>query len=72
MSSIKGLEASWSNVGGLAFTKKTDLIFAHTTWLKGTDINIYSFGFSQKVSESGVLGLAIMSMNFGDIPITTT
>jgi len=72
MSSIKGLEASWSNVGGLAFTNKTDLIFAHTTWLKGTDINIYSFGFSQKVSESGVLGLAIMSMNFGDIPITTT
>jgi hypothetical protein len=72
MSGIKGLESTWSNVGGLAFTKKTELIFAHTTWLKGTDVNIYSFGFSQKVSESGALGLAIMSMNFGDIPITTT
>ncbi|PKP52066.1 MAG: DUF3308 domain-containing protein [Bacteroidetes bacterium HGW-Bacteroidetes-1] len=72
ISRIKGLEAIWSNVGGTAFTKKTELIFAHTTWLKGADVNIYSFGLTQKVSESGVLGLAVMSMNFGDIPITTT
>lgn len=72
MSQIKGLEAIWSNVGGTAFTKKTELIFSHTNWLKGSDVNIYSFGFTQRISESGVLGLAIMSMNFGDIPITTT
>lgn len=72
MSSIKGLEATWSNVGGLAFTQKTDINFAHTNWLKGTDINIVSFGLAQRLGESGVLGLAIMSMNFGDIPITTT
>jgi len=72
MSSIKGLEAIWSNVGGTAFTKKTELIFAHTNWLKGSDISIYSFGFTQRVGEGGVLGLGVMSMNFGDIPITTT
>ncbi len=72
MSSIKGLESIWSNVGGLAFTQKTDLIFAHTNWLKGSDVNIYSFGFAQRLGESGVLGLSVMSMNFGDIPITTT
>ncbi len=72
MSNIKGLEAMWSNVGGLAFTQKTDLIFAHTNWLKGSDVNIYSFGFSQRLGESGVMGLSVMSMNFGDFPITTT
>jgi len=33
--------------------------------------NISSFGFSQKIGESGVLGLAVMSMNFGEIEITT-
>jgi hypothetical protein len=32
---------------------------------------ISSFGFSQKVGESGVLGFAVMSMDFGDIEITT-
>lgn len=72
MSNIKGLEAIWSNVGGTAFTKKTELIFAHTTWLKGSDVSIYSFGLTQRVGESGAMGLAVMSMNFGDIPITTT
>ena len=32
---------------------------------------ISSFGFAQKVGESGVLGLSIMSMDFGEIEITT-
>ena len=32
---------------------------------------ISSFGFSQKVGESGVLGFSVMSMDFGDIEITT-
>ena len=72
MSNIKGLEAMWSNVAGTAFTKKTELIFSHTTWLKGSDVNVFSFGLTQHVGESGALGLSVMSMNFGDIPITTT
>ena len=71
MSNIKGLEAIWSNVGGTAFTKKTELIFSHTTWLKGSGVNVFSFGLSQRVGESGAFGLAVMSMNYGDIPITT-
>lgn len=72
MARIKGLEGIWSNVGGTAFTKKTEMIFSHTTWLKGSDINIFSFGLSQRVGETGAFGLAVMSMNFGDLPITTT
>jgi hypothetical protein len=68
---VRGLESQFLNVAGLAFTKKTELLFSHTNWLSGTDIGINSFGLSQKVGESGVLGLGVMSMNFGDIPITT-
>ncbi len=48
VSSTRGIEAIYNNVAGLAFTTGTELRFAHTTWLKGSDINIYSFGFSQK------------------------
>ena len=72
---VRGLEGIYSNVAGLAFTDKTELIFSQTQWLKiGDDAvsNISSFGFSQKVGESGVLGLAVMSMDFGEIEITTT
>jgi len=70
---VRGLEGIYSNVAGLAFTQKTELIFSQTQWLKiGGDAvsNISSFGIAQKVGESGVLGFAVMSMDFGDIQIT--
>ncbi len=68
---VKGLEGLYGNVAGIAHTKTTELIFSHTQWLKGSEIDINTFGLTQKVGETGVLGLGIMSMNFGDIPITT-
>ncbi len=70
--SVRGIESMFNNVAGTAFTKSTELVFANTTWLKGSDINIMSFGLTQKVGESGVIGISIMSMKFGDINITTT
>lgn len=69
--SVRGLEAMFGNVAGIAFTEGTELIFSNTQWLQGSDINVNAFGFTQRVSESGVLGITIMSMRFGDIPITT-
>ena len=77
---VRGLEGMYSNVAGLAFTEKTELIFTQTSWLqygnKMFDANnsvssISSFGFAQKVGESGVLGFAVMSMDFGEVEITT-
>jgi len=70
-SNVKGLEASFLNIAGIAFTRKTELVFSHTNWLSGTDININSFGFTQRVGETGAVGLSVMSMSFGNIPITT-
>ncbi len=73
---IRGVEAMFSNVAGLAFTTKTELVFSSTSWLQIDGFNdavsnISSFGFAQKVGESGVIGLSIMNMSFGDIEITT-
>jgi hypothetical protein len=68
----RGLESTFMNVAGLAFTEKTELLFSHSQWLVGSGININAFGFSQKLGEnSGVLGISVNSMSFGDIPITT-
>ncbi len=69
--SIRGLEAMYGNVAGIAFTKSTELIFSNTDWLKGSEIGVSSFGLTQRTGEAGVLGISVMSMNFGDIPITT-
>lgn len=68
----KGLESFYTNIAGTAFTRKTELMFVRTQWLKGTDININTFGLTQRVGETGAIGLAIMAMDFGDIDITTT
>jgi len=68
----RGLEAMYTNIAGMAFTRGSELIFAHTQWLKGSDVNIMAFGFSQRIGESSVLGISLMSMQFGDIEVTTT
>ncbi len=70
--SVHGLEGMFLNVAGIAFTPKTEVLFANTDYLQGSGIRINAFGFSQKVGESGALGFGIMSMSFGDIPVTTT
>ncbi|MBT6808759.1 MAG: PorV/PorQ family protein [Flavobacteriales bacterium] len=77
---VSGLEGQYSNVAGLASIEQTELIFSQTSWLQyGNELfnadqsvsSISTFGFSQKVGESGVMGIGVMSMNFGDIEITT-
>ena len=67
----RGLEASFNNIAGLAFTQKTEIIFSQTSYLKGSDVNISTFGFSQKVGETGVIGLSIMALSVGEIQIRT-
>ena len=71
-SCVKGLEAIFLNVAGIAFTQKSEYLFTQTQWLRGSGITISNFGFTQKLGENkGVLGISIMAMNFGDIEITT-
>ncbi len=69
--SARGLESMFLNVAGTAFTKKTEVLFTHTNWLKGTDISVNAFGFTQHVGETGVIGLGIVSIDAGDIERTT-
>lgn len=71
-SNARGVEAMNLNIGGLAFTKKTEVVFSRSQWLKGSDVSVNAFGITQRVSEDGVLGVSLFSMNFGDINVTTT
>jgi hypothetical protein len=72
-SCTQGLEALFTNIAGTGFTKGTEIIFSYTDWLKGSGINVMSFGLSQKLGQNGgVLTAAVMSMSFGEIDITTT
>jgi len=69
---ITGIEAMRLNVGGLARIRKTEILLGYTNWLSGSGINIASAGFAQKLGESGVLGIDVTSLSFGDILETYT
>jgi len=72
VASTRGLEATFTNIAGLAFTEKTQIKFNYTNWLGNAGIPLNSAGLAQRVSESSVIAVSIQSMNFGDIQITTT
>lgn len=73
MSSIDGLEAMYSNMAGLAYTRGTEIVFSRSNWLgQASGIGLNAFGFAQKLGETGALGLSLSSFNYGDIQITTT
>ena len=71
MASIRGLESVFTNVAGLCFIGKNELITANSQYLSGTGISLNSVGFATRVGDSGVLGITVTSMQFGDIPIMT-
>ena len=69
--SAVGLEAMNLNIAGMAFTRKTEVMFTNKNWLVGSGTKVNSFGLTQRVSETGVLGVSIMSMSFGELDVTT-
>lgn len=66
-----GVEAMRLNMGGLAFAKNTEIVFSSTQWLQGSGVNINSFGFGQHIGESGVLGISMMAVTFGELDVTS-
>lgn len=69
--SVTGVESMNLNIAGLNFIDKTEFAFAHADLLgSSVGINTNTLGFAQRVGETGVLGLSMMSMSFGDIERT--
>lgn len=68
----RGVESMFSNIAGLSFVNKMDVAFTQTTWLKGSGIGISNFGLGVRAGETGVIGLSVFSMSFGELNVTTT
>lgn len=71
IANVNGLEATFTNIAGLAFGDKTQIKFNYTNWMGNAGIGFNSAGIAQRISESDVFAVSVQSMNFGDIPITT-
>ncbi len=71
-SRVSGVEAMRINVAGLGRIDGTQVLFSHSVYLQGTGVNMNAFGLGQPIGKNGTLGISLMSLDFGDIPITTT
>ncbi|RMG27442.1 MAG: hypothetical protein D6730_07120 [Bacteroidetes bacterium] len=72
LGSSAGIESAQVNPGGVGTTRGTELLFSHTAWLMGSDIQINTFGFSQRLGLSdGVLGVSVAAFSLGQFVRTT-
>lgn len=71
IANTNGLEATFTNIAGLAFTDKTQIKFNYSNWMGSAGIAMNSAGIAQRVSENDVISVSVQSLNFGEIQITT-
>lgn len=76
ISCVRGLDAFYTNIAGLSFTNKFDAAYSNTQLYGGKSgltgaASINTFGLAVRVFDAGVMGVSVMAMGFGDIPITT-
>ncbi len=76
ISNVRGLDAMFGNVAGLAFVNNIEVAYTNSIYFGGrsglvSGASINSFGLGVRLFDAGVVGVYIMSMGFGDIDITT-
>jgi hypothetical protein len=69
--SLRGCDAMMFNIGGLAYTEKTDIMISQMVYLQGTGVFMNNLSFAQNLGGGNVFGISATSMDFGDIPVTT-
>lgn len=69
---VSGVEAMRVNVAGLSRINKTEIVLGNMQYLVPSSISMNALGLAQRVSSSGVFGVSLVSLNFGDIPVTTS
>jgi len=79
----RGLESVFSNIAGLAFTRRTEVSYTRTQYLAGSNggLSINAVGVAQgvttksketgRVIDLGTIAVSVFAMGFGDILRTT-
>ncbi|MGX8712962.1 MAG: PorV/PorQ family protein [bacterium] len=76
IANVRGLDAMYNNVAGLAFINSIEVSYTNTILYGGksglsSGAAINTFGLGIRVFDAGVIGVYVMTMGFGDIPVTT-
>ncbi|MBL7025769.1 MAG: PorV/PorQ family protein [Candidatus Marinimicrobia bacterium] len=68
---VSGIEAAYWNPAGVAKLEGNgEAIFSHMDYI--ADINVEYAAIASRVGNLGVLGASLKTINFGEIPVTTT
>lgn len=71
-SSVFGVEAMRINPAGLSRFNGTEVKLGYANYLQGTDISMQAVGVASSKGKGSAIGFSIMSLDFGDVPVTTT
>lgn len=72
VAATKGIESSFTNIAGMAFTRKTEIGYTHTLYCYGSGTNINALGIVQSLGQDrGNIGISAMIMTVGDIVKTS-
>lgn len=69
---ISGVEAMRLNPAGVVRIEKTQIMLGHAIYLEGTDIRLNALGVAQRIGKNGAFGFSLMSVDLGEILVTTT
>jgi len=68
---INGIEAAaWNPAGVSGMEGNVDVIFSQTSWLAGIGVNYAAF--ASNFGGNNFYGMTLRSLDFGEIPVTTT
>ena len=70
VSNLTGLESVYYNPAGLDRSNGSEAIFSYMNYI--ADVNVSYFGAGASLGDFGSIALTLKSLDFGDIPITTS
>ncbi len=69
---VTGVEAMRLNPAGVSRFAGTQVMVGYANYLQGADLSMQAIGVTSRAGERGAIGFSVMSLDFGDIGITTT
>lgn len=76
VANVRGLDAFYSNIAGIAFVNKMEFAYSNTIYLGGksglrSGAGINAFGLAVRLFDRGVVGASVTAFGFGNIDRTT-
>lgn len=71
VATCRGVESMHINPAGTSRINNMEFNASYTRYLEGADMGVTAFGFAKKLKESGALSFSVMTVNVGQIAVTT-